>query len=285
MGAPLLRVDLEARYGSKKVLRDISFEVHGGEILGLVGTSGAGKSTLVLSLMGLLPWRGGTVQGKVVLDGINLLEQREREARRIRGKRLALIPQSPTTALNAAVSLRTHFAEAWRAHESSGRRALEARLQALLPEVQLPSDGEFLKRKPNQISVGQAQRVCIALALLHQPEMVIADEPTSALDPVTQAEILRLLRRLNRQMGTTLLYISHDLVSVLQLCDRLAVLCDGTIAETLPVAQVGSARHASTRALLDALPVPPDVLVRHRDAEGCGGGTSCVTELTPALAR
>jgi ABC-type dipeptide/oligopeptide/nickel transport system ATPase component len=200
-----------------------------------------------------------------VLGGVNVLKLRERAVRKIRGKRVALIPQSPMTALNAAVSLRTHFAEAWKAHESSGRQALKARLEDLLPQVQLPGDDEFLSRKPSQISVGQAQRVCIALALLHRPEIVIADEPTSALDPVTQSEILRLLRHLSRQMGMTLLYISHDLVSVLQLCDRLAVLCDGTIVETLPVAELELACHASTRRLLDALPVPPEVLLRHRE--------------------
>jgi ABC-type glutathione transport system ATPase component len=264
-GNVLLRVEIRAEYAGKPVLRDVRFELQRGEVLGLVGTSGAGKSTLVQSLLGLLPWRGGRVMGEVLLDGKNLLSLSERDLRKIRGSRVALIPQSPMTALNAAISLEAHFNEAWRAHESSGRAALGQRLRTLLAEVQLPSDSEFLRRRSSQISVGQAQRVLIALALLHRPALLIADEPTSALDPVTQAQIVDLLRRLNRQHGTSLLYISHDLVSVLQLCDRIAVLDSGVIVESLPVADIGRGRHATTRALVNALPAPPDVLMSYRD--------------------
>jgi len=267
--SPLLRVAMQAGYAGKPVLRDIRFELRHGEVLGLVGTSGAGKSTLVQSLLGLLPWRGGRVTGEVCLNGKNLLSLSERELRKLRGSGVALIPQSPMTALNAAISLEAHFVEAWRAHETSGRTALAARLGTLLAEVQLPSGPEFLRRRPSQISVGQAQRVLIALALLHQPALLIADEPTSALDPVTQAQVVDLLRGLNRQRGTSMLYISHDLVSVLQLCDRIAVLDDGVIVEDLPVAHIGRARHATTRALLSALPAPPDVLMSYRDRSNC----------------
>jgi len=261
----LLRAELQAGYAGKPVLHDVRFELQRGEVLGLVGTSGAGKSTLVQSLLGLLAWRGGRVTGEVMLAGQNLLSLSERELRKLRGREVALIPQSPMTALNAAISLQTHFNEAWRAHETSGRAALAHRLHALLAEVQLPSDSEFLRRRPSQISVGQAQRVLIALALLHRPALIIADEPTSALDPVTQTQIVDLLKNLNRQHGTTLLYISHDLISVLQLSDRIAVLDAGTIVEILPAAEIGRARHAATLALLNALPVPPEVLLAYRD--------------------
>jgi peptide/nickel transport system ATP-binding protein len=212
-----------------------------------------------------LPWRGGRVTGEVMLNGQNLLALADRDFRKLRGREIALIPQSPMTALNAAISLQTHFNEAWRAHEKSGRTALAQRLQTLLVEVQLPSDPEFLRRRPAQISVGQAQRILIALALLHRPALIIADEPTSALDPVTQAQIVDLLGKLNRQHGVTLLYISHDLISVLQLSDRIAVLDKGTIVENLPVTEIGKARHAATLALLNALPVPPEVLLSYRD--------------------
>jgi ABC-type dipeptide/oligopeptide/nickel transport system ATPase component len=201
----------------------------------------------------------------VLLGGRNLLALSDRELRKLRGREVALIPQSPMTALNSAISLQTHFNEAWKAHEKSGRAALTQRLQPLLAEVQLPSDTEFLRRRPSQISVGQAQRVLIALALLHRPALIIADEPTSALDPVTQTQIVDLLKNLNRQHGTSLLYISHDLISVLQLSDRIAVLDAGTIVENLPIAEIGQARHAATLALLRALPVPPDVLLAYRD--------------------
>jgi ABC-type dipeptide/oligopeptide/nickel transport system ATPase component len=187
-----------------------------------------------------------------------------RAARRIRGRAVALIPQSPMTALNAQVSLRSHFVEAWSAHQSTGRIALDARLRELMAQVQLPiDDSSFLSRKPGQISVGQAQRVLIALALLHRPAIVIADEPTSALDPVTQAEIVKLLGQLARQNGMALLYISHDLVSVLQLCGRIAVLDSGTIVECMPVAEIDQARNPATLSLLRALPVPARFLLDH----------------------
>jgi peptide/nickel transport system ATP-binding protein len=265
-GEALLRVNLHAAFPGKTVLEDIRFQLQHGEILGLAGTSGAGKSTLVLSLLGLLAWRSGRVGGEVVLEGENLLALNERRLRELRGRKLALIPQSPMTALNSAISLQSHFVEAWKAHVNNGRPALEQRMHELLAEVQLPSDREFLRRRPSQISVGQAQRVLIALALLHRPALIIADEPTSALDPVTQAQIIDLLRRLNRRHGTALLYVSHDLVSVLQLCDRVAILDSGTIAECLPVDELAEARHASTRALLATLPVPLDVLLSFRNA-------------------
>jgi ABC-type dipeptide/oligopeptide/nickel transport system ATPase component len=207
------------------------------------------------------------VTGEVLLSGQNLLALRDSELRKLRGLEIALIPQSPMTALNAAISLQTHFNEAWRAHQKSGSVALAERLQSLLAEVQLPSNPEFLRSRPSQISVGQAQRVLIALALLHRPALIIADEPTSALDPVTQTQIVDLLKRLNRLHGTTLLYISHDLISVLQLSDRIAVLDAGTIVESLRVTEIGRARHPATLALLEALPVPPDVLLSYRDRQ------------------
>ena len=264
LSAPVLQVRLSADYGKRSVLRDVQFDLGAGEALGMVGTSGAGKTTLVMALLGLLPWRGGKASGEVLVNGANLLTMAAGEARKIRGKQIALIPQSPMTALNPAVTLRSHFEEAWRAHATSGGKALEARLKQLMDEVQLPAgDDSFLRRKPGQISVGQAQRVLIALALLHRPSLLIADEPTSALDPVTQFEIVKLLRQLNRNHGTALLYISHDLVSVLQLCDRLAVLHAGSIAECIPVAQIEMAENSATLSLLRALPVPVAALLSH----------------------
>jgi ABC-type glutathione transport system ATPase component len=275
---PLLRVDLEAGYAGKPVLRGIRFELERGQILGLVGSSGAGKSTLVLSLLGLLPLRGGRVSGEVRLGGEDLLRLPPPRLRALLGSRVALIPQSPMTALNAAIRLESHFKEAWRAHRRPDREALQARVRELLAEVQLPTDAEFLRRRPSQISVGQAQRVLIALALLHQPELLIADEPTSALDPVTQTQIVQLLKTLNRRHNVTLLYISHDLVSVLQLADRMAVLDAGTIVESLPVAQLDRAQHPATLALLHALPVPAEVLLRFREGSSDGAAHSTLSQ-------
>lgn len=261
---PLLRVRIQAGYGEKPVLDDIRFELKQGEVMGLVGSSGAGKSTLVLSLLGLLPWRGGWVTGEVELDGQNLLDLSERKLRGLRGRRVALIPQSPMTALNSAISLERHFREAWRAHQTNAGAVLANRIQELLSEVQLPSDAEFLRCRPSEISVGQAQRALIALALLHRPDLIIADEPTSALDPVTQSQIVDLLRRLNRRHGATFLYVSHDLVSVLQLSDRISVLDQGAIVDCLPVSNLDQAQHPATLRLLRALPVPPHLLLDYR---------------------
>ncbi len=262
MSAPsLLRVRLQAGYGQIRVLEEIVFDLKPGEALGLIGTSGAGKSTLVMALLGLLRWRGGHATGEVLFEGSNLLAMSEREARRLRGKRFALVPQSPLSALNSVLSLRAHFEQAWRAHAQSDRKLFEARVQELFAQMHLPSDAQFFGRRAEEISVGQAQRVLIALALLHRPSLLIADEPTSALDPVTQAEVVRLLRCRNRENGTALLYISHDLASVLQLCDRVAVLDRGRIAECLHVEGIDeAARHEATLALLHALPVPAKVL-------------------------
>jgi peptide/nickel transport system ATP-binding protein len=261
MSDMLLHVRLNAGYGKQCTLEEIHFELQSGERLGLVGTSGAGKSTLVMALMGLLPWRSGWTRGKVLFEGNDLLSMKERQARRVRGKYIALVPQSPSSALNSALSLRAHFEEAWWAHEPDAPAELRARLKVLLQQVQLPTDERFLLRKPGEVSVGQAQRAVIALALLHRPRLLIADEPTSALDPVTQLEVLNLLRQTNREEGTALLYISHDLVSVLQLCKRLAVLDHGRIAECLSVEGIeAQARHPATLALLGTLPASSSVL-------------------------
>lgn len=261
MTVPLLQADFSAGYDKQAVLEGIRFELNTGDRLGLIGTSGTGKTTLALALMGLLPWRRGWTTGKILFEGRDLLSMPRREVRSVLGKRLALVPQSPSSALNAALSLRAHFEEAWRAHESGKRSEFRFRLYSLLEQVNLPVDEHFLARKPLQISVGQAQRVVLALALLHRPTLLIADEPTSALDPCNRAEVLRLLQQANRDDGTALLYISHDLLSVLQLCQNLIVLHSGRIVEALPVAQIEKqAQHPATFALLRSLPVPAELL-------------------------
>jgi peptide/nickel transport system ATP-binding protein len=257
----VLSVRLDAGYGSQPILNGVHFDLRQGERMGLVGSSGAGKSTLVLALMGLLPWRRGWAMGKVLLEGRDILAMKEKEARHVRGKRFALVPQSPTSALNNALSLRAHFEEAWRAHEHGGSVRFKQRLNQLMDQIHLPFDDRFLARKPGEISVGQAQRVVLALALLHRPAVLIADEPTSALDPVTQMEILDLLREINHDDGTALLYISHDLLSVLQLCESMAILHEGSIAECVAVNEIAEkAHHPATLSLLRTLPAPPEVL-------------------------
>ena len=260
---PLLRVRLDAGYGKTTILRELDFTLRRGERFGLIGTSGAGKSTVLLPLLGLLPWRGGWVEGEVSLEGTNLLKLKERDARKLRGRKLALIPQSPASALNGALSLQKHFQEAWRAHEPPDKKRLGERMETLLRRVQLPTDIAFLRRRPGEISVGQAQRCAIALALLHRPALLIADEPTSALDPSTQVSVLALLREISVEDGTTLLFVSHDLLSVLRLCERVAVLFSGRIAECLQRDRIQFAQHPAFQALLRTLPVPPETLLPH----------------------
>ncbi len=260
---PVLQVNLSAGYRGRTVIDDLQLTLEPGERFGLLGTSGAGKSTLLLALLGLLPWRGGWARGEVLLDGRNMLALKEREARHLRGKVLALVPQSPTSALNAALSLETHFQEAWRAHEPSSKARFTVRLEGLLRRVQLPTEAAFLKRRPGEISVGQAQRCTLALALLHRPAVLIADEATSALDPATQVEVLSLLREVSEAEGTALLLVSHDLLSVLRLCTRFALLHDGKLAETSTVERADEVQHPVLQRLLNTLPVPPGVLRQH----------------------
>lgn len=267
---PVLEVNLTAGYKGRTVLDGLQLSLQRGERFGLLGTSGAGKSTLLFALLGLLPWRGGWARGQVLLEGKNLLELREREARRLRGKVVALVPQSPASALNSGLSLKTHFQEAWRAHESGGEARLMLRLESLLRRVQLPANAAFLKRRPGEISVGQAQRCVLALALLHRPSVLIADEATSALDPATQAEVLSLLREVSEEERTALLFVSHDLLSVLRLCRRFALLHEGRIVETAPVDRADQVQHPVLQRLLRTLPVPASVLLQYAEPRSLG---------------
>jgi ABC-type glutathione transport system ATPase component len=225
----LLDADFEARYrDGRKALRRARFALEPGEILGLVGPSGAGKSTIALAVLGLLAWRGGGAAGRIAFRGTNLLGLRERDLRALRGREIAMVPQSPAAAFNPYVRLEGHFREAWNAHARGDWRA---RAAALLEAANLPGGGEFLRRFPAQVSVGQAQRVLIAMALLHGPALLVADEATSALDPISQAGVLELLAHVRRAHNAAILYISHDLASVAALCDRVAVLHDGEVVE------------------------------------------------------
>ncbi|MGC1417584.1 MAG: ABC transporter ATP-binding protein [Candidatus Acidiferrum sp.] len=256
---PLLSAQLSVDYGNKTgVLRDISLQVAPHEILGLVGQSGSGKSTLALSLMGLLALKGGRVRGEVLFRGKDLLKSSDRELRSVLGRDMSIVLQSPLAALNPVLSIGAQLSEAWKAHQRGKKAEGSAAIQAALTSASLPSDREFLRRRPSQLSVGQGQRVCIAMAILHRPALLFADEPTSALDPITQSEILKLFARLNREMGTAILYISHDLLSVAALCHRICILHEGQIAECgTPEAIFNSPQHEYTRRLVAALPSAP----------------------------
>jgi len=245
-----LTVSLSVSYKKDKfVFRDFFLEMKEREIIGLVGGSGSGKSTLALAILRLLDSKGARVSGTLNFKGRNLLELREFEMRQIRGREISLVLQSPTSALNPMLRIRTQMKEAWRAHrrDCDGQAAIVEALKS----VSLPTEDAFLKRYPSEISVGQGQRVLIAMAILHSPALLIADEPTSSLDPITQLEILELFRDINRRTGTGILLISHDLFAVESICQRIAVLHEGRILECGSLTEMYSAAaHPYTRALL-----------------------------------
>jgi ABC-type dipeptide/oligopeptide/nickel transport system ATPase component len=256
MTGTLLETRLSVDYPNKpRVLDDVRLTVSEGEMVGLVGESGSGKSTIALALMRLLEHKGAAIHGEILFNGRDLLQLRANQMRQIRGREIALVLQSPLASLNPALRIGTQMAEAWRAH-ASGAASKQWKDQALelFERVSLPTEESFLTRYPRQLSVGQAQRVLIAMAVLHKPRLLIADEPTSALDAVTQSEILELFRRLNREMNMAMLFISHDLLAVASLCSRIAILQRGRIIESGETAQMfRDPRTADTRALLEAV--------------------------------
>jgi ABC-type glutathione transport system ATPase component len=264
--APLLSLRLSVDYRNKPgVLRDVSLDVHQGEILGLVGQSGSGKSTLSLAILRLLHLKGGAARGTLLFKGENLFAKTEAGMRSLRGCEMSIVLQSPLSSLNPALRIGTQLSEAWRAHAAGSREECAAAISTALANVSLPNDSDFLQRRPSQLSVGQAQRVIIAMAVLHRPSLLIADEPTSALDTITQSEILRLFAELNRQLGMGILYISHDLLSVAALCHRIAILNDGELVEVGPPAQIfGAPRHSYTQKLVAALPSAPLLTSKNR---------------------
>lgn len=255
--SPLLDLELSVSYpGKARVLDGARLAIQEGEILGLVGQSGSGKSTLALAVLGLLRYKGGCASGRIHFEGRDLLRATERELRSLRGRRMAYIPQSPQASLNPQLRVGAHFEESWRAH--SPVRSTEDQFAQMLEQVSLPGDAGLLRRYPAELSVGMAQRVLIALSLLHHPRLVIADEATSALDVITQSEILALLGELSRREKLAMLFISHDLLSVAGLCHRVAILERGRIVECRPTGEVfREPAHPYTRRLLEALPKRP----------------------------
>lgn len=266
---PFLSLCLTAGYRNKlPVLHNAFLQMRRGEVLGLIGQSGSGKSTLALAILRLLELKGGTAEGTVYLQGNDLMKLKERELRALRGKQIGLVLQSPLSSLNPALSIGTQLREAWKAHGEGTSVECRASIVAALSNVSLPTEEEFLRRHASQVSVGQAQRVLIAMAMLHRPALLIADEPTSALDVITQAEILSLFAHLNRELGTAILYISHDLLSVASICHRIAILHEGDIVECETTERVlESPQHPYTRKLIAALPATPSRAKAARDAD------------------
>jgi ABC-type dipeptide/oligopeptide/nickel transport system ATPase component len=255
--APVLSTDITVDYPQKKgVLRGARIEVFPRETLGLVGQSGSGKSTLALAILRLLDHTGARIRGRTILLGHDLTAFKERQLRDIRGRLVSLIPQSPAAALSPSLRIGTQLREAWRAHSSEPWASQQHRVTQLFATAGLAPAETFLNRFPSEISVGQAQRVLIVMALLHSPPLLIADEPTTSLDAITQREVLDLLVRMGQERNMSMLFISHDLLTVAAVCHRLAILYEGEIVECAPVERVLTCpEHPYTKQLLAAFPV------------------------------
>ena len=240
------------------VVRGMSFAVGRGELVGLVGESGSGKSMIALSVVGLVPPPGRVVRGRVLLDGEDLLAWPPRRLREVRGKRVGLVFQEPMTALNPVHSIGFQVVEAVRAHPPGAqlsRRAAREEAVRLLDLVAIPDARRRLDDYPHQLSGGQRQRVVIAIALASGPDLLLADEPTTALDVTIQAQILALLERLRRELGLSVLLITHDLAVVAETCERAVVLYAGEVVEEASAEDLfARPAHPYTRGLLAALP-------------------------------
>jgi oligopeptide transport system ATP-binding protein len=259
-GASLLEVEgLSVRFhgeeGVVRAVEDVSFGVRAGEMLGIVGESGSGKSVTSLSVLGLLPPRGRITAGSVRLDGTELVGMTEAALRRIRGGRVAMIFQDPMTSLNPYLSVGEQLVETAMLHRGLSRKDAERRAVELLERVRISDAAGRLRSYPHELSGGMRQRVMIAMALLGEPELLIADEPTTALDVTIQAEILDLLSELRRERGLSVMLITHDLGIVRNTCDRALVFYAGRIVEEAPTAELfARPLHPYTLALLESLP-------------------------------
>jgi peptide/nickel transport system ATP-binding protein len=259
MSAVLEVRDLTTRFmtraGVVKAVEGVSFEVKAGEVVGLVGESGSGKSVTGLSILGLVDPPGQIVSGSCKLAGQELVGLDHEALRRLRGRRVAMVFQDPMSMLNPVLTIATQMRLAIEAHERVSKEAARARSIEALATVRIPDAAQRLDAYPHQFSGGMRQRVAIAIALLHRPALIICDEPTTALDVSIQAQILTEMRSLVRDLGTALIWISHDLATVSSLASRILVMYAGRIIEEGPTAAVlRNPRHPYSRGLLESLP-------------------------------
>jgi peptide/nickel transport system ATP-binding protein len=259
-GAPLLefrqaRISFMLRAGEANVIPGLSFAIRPGEALGLVGESGCGKSTVALATMRYLGRAGRVTGGQILFEGQDIAAMTEAELRAIRGRRMAMVYQDPMSSLNPVKTIGAQLMEVPMIHE--GADAAKARAMALrmLEEVKLPDAAAVMQRYPHQLSGGQQQRVVIAMALITQPALLIMDEPTTGLDVTVEAAVLDLVRELRQRHNSAILFISHNLGTVVRVCDRIGVMYAGELVEEGTIRQVfANPRHPYTRGLLDCLP-------------------------------
>lgn len=250
-----LRTWFYTRAGVVKAVDGVSLQLKQGEILGLVGESGSGKSMTGFSLMNLVDKPGRVQADRLFFDGRDLQTLSAKEYRALRGNAMAMIFQDPMMTLNPTLRVDTQMIEAVQAHESVSRAAARARSIDVLGKVGITAPEERMRVYPHHLSGGMRQRIAIAIALLNSPKLIIADEPTTALDVTIQGQILYEVQKLCREMGTALMWITHDLAIVSGLADRLAVMYAGRIVETAPTADIiGAAQHPYTHGLMASIP-------------------------------
>jgi len=259
MIAPRLVIDalsaISLRAAGAPILRRVSLTVDTGEVHGLVGESGAGKSTIAKAILGIVPAQVKITSGRIVFEGRDLLALPATELRAVLGRDITLVPQDPSTALNPSRRIDAQMTDGLRLKRGLSMREARLRARALLAEVQIRDPERVLSSYPHQLSGGMRQRVLIATAFALEPKLVIADEPTTALDVTVQKQILRLIRALQERHGTSVLFVSHDLGVVAQICDRVSVLYMGKVVEQGRTADIlQNPRHPYTQALLAANP-------------------------------
>lgn len=238
-----------------KAVDGVSFSVARGKVLGLVGESGSGKTVTGFSIMRLVDPPGFIAGGSILFQGLDLARISNEEMRRLRGNRIAMIFQDPMMTLNPVLRVDTQMVETILAHESTSREEARQRARDALGMVGIPSPDERLSSYPHQFSGGMRQRVAIAIAMLHRPDLIIADEPTTALDVTIQGQILAEVQKLTRQFGTSLIWISHDLSVVAALADEIAVMYAGRLVEQGEVGEVlDRPLHPYTKGLIESVP-------------------------------
>jgi len=242
--------------GVVRAVDGVNFEVYPGEVLGIVGESGCGKSVTSLSIMRLISKPGRVDAGEILLDGENLLNLSEEEMTKVRGNRISMIFQQPQTALNPVFKVGDQLAEVLSVHQDLGKDAGWKRAVQLLKMVGVPDPERRVEAYPHELSGGMAQRVMIAMALACVPELLIADEPTTALDVTIQAQILDLMRDMRREMGTSVILITHDLGVVAEMAERVAVMYAGEVVEQTEVnALFDEPLHPYTQGLIGSIPI------------------------------
>jgi len=251
-----LRVSFHTRDGVVRAVDGVSFGVAKGQTVGLVGESGSGKTVTCLSLLGLIPTPPGRIEGGTArLDGQDLLTLDREALRRVRGRRISVVFQDPMTSLNPYLRVSTQLTEPLRFHEGMGKAEARERAIAELAAVGIREPEKRIDAYPHEFSGGMRQRVMIAMALITRPEILIADEPTTALDVTVQRQVLDLIRDRQRTLGTAVVFITHDLAVVSELCDIVHVMYAGRVVESAPVRELfADPRHAYTRALQRSIP-------------------------------